>query len=317
MSSTLVARLQRTVQPLVLLLALLFIGLLLRSQWSQLAAFEWQVRPEFLMASALFLVLAGLLEVVMWRHILGLIGGQLAWPRALRIWFSTSLVRYIPGNVWQPLGMTVLCHREGVPPETTVVSVALYQAVNLLSVAPIAAFYLVGTGNLGLLSSWLGANLRWAGMAALFPVLLFLVRPDLLLTLLNWALRRVGRRPLPVRLSSRQLMGLLFLAWMDWGLWGCGFAALVFSFLPMALREPTALLPHLLAAYPMAYALGYLSFLTPSGLAVREGVLYFFLAPVLGAGEATLVAVAMRIWQIVLEVGLAALALLLLPKREL
>lgn len=295
-------RLRAPAQPLILALALLFLALLLRSQWAELRQFDWQLRPGLLLLSAGLLSASWLLEVWMWRFGLACLGGHLAFPAAVRVWFASILVRYIPGNIWQPLGMTVLARDRGVQPEATVTSIALYQAVNLLAVLPFA----------GLLIGWLGA--LPAGIVpplpvgsplltalALLPLLLFLLRPGLLLKLLNWALAKARRPRLTADLHAGQMAVLLLAALADWLLWGLGFAALAAAVLsPGQVNLPGQLLL-LLGAYPVAYAVGYLSLLTPGGLAVREGALVLLLAPALGTAPATVAALAMRIWQALLE----------------
>lgn len=297
---------QRLIQPLFLGLALLFIALLLRSQWSELARHTWRLHPGWLALSGLAMLAGWAVEVGLWRAGLARLGGRLSYAKALRIWFASILVRYIPGNVWQPLGMTVLARQEGVRVEATVGSIALFQAVNLLSVLPIAGLYLLTVGDFGLLEPWLGAATGWLVAGAGAAIGLFLLRPGRLIWLLNWALGKAGRAPLDAALTTADLLRLLAIATLAWLCWGLSFGAMTFALTPYAPAEMSAALPHLLAAFPIAYAVGYLSFITPSGLAVREGVLYLLLAPVLGGGPTTVAALAIRLWQVILEVAAAA-----------
>ena len=79
------------------------------------------------------------------------------------------------------------------------------------------------------------------------------------------------------------------------------------------LSDLTSLWPHLLSSYPVAYAVGYLSFITPSGLAVREGTLYLLLTPILGGGVVAATAVAMRVWLTLGELMVAGFSVLTWP----
>ena len=295
----------RLIQPLFLALAFVFIALLLRSQWGELSRHTWRISPGWLLLSGLLMLGGWSVEVWLWRFALARLGGELAYADALRIWFASILVRYIPGNVWQPLGMTVLARQRGVRVEATVGSIALYQAVNLLSVLPIAALYLLTVGDFGLLEPWLGGATNWLVALAGAGVALFLLRPGWLIGLLNWALIKAGRPMLEAALTTAQLLRLLLVAVLAWLCWGSSFAAITFGLTVYTANEMAAVLPHLLAAFPIAYAVGYLSFLTPSGLAVREGVLYLLLAPLLGGGPTTIAALAIRLWQVILEVVVA------------
>lgn len=305
------SRLWRLAQVLFLLLALLFIGLLLRSQWQELSRLEWRLRPAWLALSAAFIAISWAMEVAIWRHILGWMGGVLSLRGAARVYFLSALTRYIPGNVWQPLGMTVLARRQGVRAEATVTSIALFQAVNLLTVGVIAAIYFPLSGNLGLLGQLIRLPLAPFLPIAALPVLIFLLRPQWLMNLLNLALRRLGRSPLPVRLTSARLLGVVLFTLVDWLMLGGGFAALTVALTDFSLVDFARLFPHLSGVYPLAYALGYLNFLTPGGLAIREGALYVLLYPILGGGLSTAAALAMRVWLALGELVAAGLSLLI------
>ena len=132
-------RIIQRMQPLFLALALLFIVLLLRSQWEELSQHTWHLNLGWLSASALFMLASWALEIQVWRRLLAVVGAHLPYWPAVRIWFLSAIVRYIPGNIWQPLSMTLLCQRRGIAPEATLTSVALYQILILLAASPIAA----------------------------------------------------------------------------------------------------------------------------------------------------------------------------------
>lgn len=303
----------RRAQPVFLILALIFVALLLRSQWEELRSHSWQLRPAWLVASGLLLLASWAMEIGIWRRLLTSVGGRLGYWPAVRIWFLSAIMRYIPGNVWQPLSMTLQCQRRGVRVEATLTSVALYQAIILLAVGPIAAVYMLATGNLGMLTDLLGALAPGLAALVIAPVLVLLVRPELLTAFLNWALHKLGRETLDMHLTSGRLLAFLVAAVVNWGLWGGSFAALTFGLGEYSPAEMAALAPHLIAAYPIAYAIGFVSFITPSGFGVREGAFYLLLAPVMGGGVITVAALAMRLWTTVGELGMAGLSALLIP----
>ena len=102
----------RRAQPIFLVVALIFVAVLLRSQWAELRAHTWQLQPGWLLISALLLLASWAMEIGIWRHLLALVGGRLPYAPAIRIWFLSAIVRYIPGNVWQPLSMTLQANKE-------------------------------------------------------------------------------------------------------------------------------------------------------------------------------------------------------------
>ena len=148
-------RIIQRMQPLFLALALLFIVLLLRSQWAELSQHTWRLNISWLLASALFMLASWALEIQVWRQLLAVVGAHLPYWPAVRIWFLSAILRYVPGNIWQPLSMTLQCQRRGIAPEATLTSVAFYQILILLAASPTAAVYFGLTGNWGLLTGLL------------------------------------------------------------------------------------------------------------------------------------------------------------------
>ena len=70
----------------------------------------------------------------------------------------------------------------------------------------------------------------------------------------------------------------------------------------------------LAGAWSFSSTAGLVILLAPYGLGVKEGVLTLFLQAFMPLGAAVLVALVSRLWTIVIELILAGLALLLLPK---
>lgn len=301
-------RLFQRLQPLFLLLALLFIAFLLRSQWPTLRAYEWRFHGGWLTLAVGFTLASWGLEIQVWRLLLGVLGRGLPFGPAVRIWFFAAVVRYIPGNVWQPLSMALQCQQWGIRPEVTLASIAFYQALILLAVAPVAALYFSLTGNWGLLTTYLQGAAPWLIAASMVPVVIFLARPGWLLGLMNWALIKLGRTPIAAQLSSARLLWLLLIAVLNWLLWGAAFAALTLGLgRPADLTLAQALF-HLVAVFPIAYIIGFLSLITPSGIGVREGAFYLLLVPLFDPGLVTVAALAMRIWSMVGELLMALLS---------
>lgn len=307
-------RIIQKLQPLFLALALIFIGLLLRSQWAELSQHTWRLSLPWLLASAAFLLLAWAFEIQVWRTLLRVIGGTLPYWAAVRIWFLSAIVRYVPGNIWQPLSMTLLCQRRGIPPAATLTSVVFYQMIVLMATLPIAAVYVGVTGNLGVLTPALQPWTPLMVVAGIVPVVVFIIRPAVLVEIVNWLLVRFKRTPLAVGITRWTAVWMLLVAVFDWLLWGASFAALTFALEDYSAAEMLYLAPHLMASYAIAYAIGFVSLLTPSGIGVREGALYLLLAPLVGGGAITVSALAMRIWTMIGEVVAAGVSLVFRDK---
>lgn len=285
-------------RALALVAALVFLALLLSSQWQALQAYRWQVRAPWLFASVVILAASGLWELSTWRRILAGLGGRLRWLRAAQTWFLSNIVRYIPGNVWQFLGMAELAADDGVPRVSVFTSIALHQALSTGVGLLLAALYLVIAGQGPVLDM-----LRPALLLA--PLGLLLCHPRVLQALLGWLMRRLNRPAPVITLTLPQIAGLLWSYGIAWLLAGAAFASLVAAVTPISREQFVALI----AIWAAAYVLGYLSLLTPSGLGVREGVLVMLLTPLFPAPLPVILALAARVWTVATEALLALAAL--------
>ena len=298
----------RWLQPALLLVALLAVAWFLRQQWPALRSYPWRFDAVWFTAACASLVVTWAVEVGIWRAVLRMVGGELGYWPAVRIWFLSAVVRYVPGNIWQPLSLTLYGRRYGIAAEATVTSIALYQVVILLAAAPLAAVYFVWIDTQTLLAQLLG-QVHWlVALAAAVPLGVFVARPGLFMALLNWGLARMGRPQLTIRLSGPGLLALIVAAIIDWLLWGSTFAAFVFALVGAGIPDLRGLWPQLMLSYPIAYAIGFLSLLTPSGFGVREGAFFLLLVPRLDGAVVTVVALAMRLWTTVGELLFALLS---------
>jgi hypothetical protein len=288
----------RWVRLAFLALSLGFMALVMRAYWREAIGFRPAFRPGWLALSLAGLLPALAFEAGLWRTLLASLGHRLPIRRSAGMWFVSGLARYIPGNVWQFLGMMELGATSGVPRGATLTSVALHQVfcnlAGLLVGAPLLAdaFGLSPGGRVAV-----GAALV-VGMAAVLspPVL---VRANALFT-------RVARpEGGSVELSAGRVCLILAGYCAYWLTVGLSFSALGRS-LGIAAGEPLAWA----SAFCASYVAGYLSLLTPSGLGVREGVLALLLAGVAGPGPAAVVALVARLWLSVAEVVVAAVAVL-------
>lgn len=275
-----------------------FVGVAVWSQWRQVTAVRWRLEPVPLALASL--ALGGSLALVAWLWALALAGVAGVRPRrGTRIWFLSNLARYVPGNVWSFVGAVELARREGAPRRATLAVMALTQ---LLSVG---VALLVGLPVLAAERERLGAPVG-IGLAVLAAaaVVAVLARRRLLALLRRRYPDVRGRDLVPTPgLAVRLTIGYA----LYWALTGLAFAVFVRGLYPL----PVGDVPVVVAAFAAAYAVGFLSVLTPAGLGVREGVLAAVLAGIMPTGAALVVAVVSRLWMTLVEIAAAGLAHLL------
>jgi glycosyltransferase 2 family protein len=289
---------KRLAQALVLILALGFLAALVRSQWSALHSYRWRLAPGWALLALAGLELTWLFELDTWRTILASLGGRLGYRRAAQVWFLSNIIRYIPGNVWQFLGMAEMAAEDGVPRLATFSSIVLHQAISTAAGLVLAALYFAVAGQ-GVWFHWLRPFLLAV------PLGLVLLQPRILERVLNGVLVRLRRQPLVVTLTWGQVWVLLLRYCIVWLGMGLSYSALVRALTPV---QPGGL-PYLVASWAAAYVIGYLSLLTPSGIGVREGVMVVLLAAIMPEPVAAVIAIVARLWMIAGEVVGAGVSL--------
>ena len=301
----LIRRYRRPLAWAVALLALLFLGRVLLDSAAELRRYPLTVEPLTLALSFVALSVPLLLAVPLWLWGLRGLGGTLALADAARIWFLSNTVRYVPGSIWQPVTMVVLAKERGVDEVRTAASVALNWILSNLSGLLVAGLYwTVDPSAPSRERLWLLPLLVLGALLALHPAVLGRV--------LRLALRATGRAPLENNLGFGRLLALLLGQCVVWLGYGIAFATFWSALYPLDWRE----LPRLTGVFAGAYAVGFLSLLTPSGLGVREGALVFFLSGVYPLAVVTVVALLSRLWLIAGELLCTALVLLLTRGRH-
>lgn len=297
--------LRRVARRGFVLAGMIFLVLALVSQRDELAAFDWELAPAPMAASTLLLigVLGG--GVAIWRSVLLRFGVQIRFLTLARIWFLSSLARYIPGKVWQFVGVAEMSRATPIPALVGITSLLVYMGISLL------AAIVVGTALIPVAAAGPFVGLV-VPARILAPLSLLLLHPRLLDGLMRVGARLL-RRPIATWQGSWGDGLALFLACAaQW----FGFGVAFYLFLSSQAGLVTiADLPAMTAVYALAFAIGYLAIIAPAGFGAKEGATLVLLGSTLSLplGVATALAVAARVWTIVAEV-LPALLLLRIPQ---
>jgi uncharacterized membrane protein YbhN (UPF0104 family) len=294
---------RRALGWVVALVILFFLARTLWVSWDQVtqSGFSFQFNLPLLLLSVVLLVPARSLAVEAWRRILAALGNRISFRFAIYAWFVSNLARFIPGNVWQLAAMMFLTQGAGVSKMNVVLSQLVYAAIAL----SVAALY-----GLTLLPIPPGAAPLVA--VAFVALILVLAQPAvfrLLLRTSTWLLAKVRRSPdlaapHDVSLTFRQGLVPPLCSFAMWTLNGIAFWLFVRSITPLPLEA----LPTFIAINAAAYFIGYVSFITPSGLGFREASLAFLLGAFFPPAVAVAIAFMARLWSIAgefLGVGLA------------
>lgn len=292
--------------PIVILALFLY---QLNKNWTQLTAYTFQWNPWLLAMALLGFMLQELSYGLIWQSILARLDSRLGLRLCLRIYLASEFVRYIPGNVWHVLTRILWVGRYGVSRPVAFASMTIELITKLAAGMLVFSVSLLFWRDFGAVGSLLhGPLVDILGLASILALLIVL-HPRVLNGLLNLALRLLKRDPVQLTLRYSDIL-LITLAWCaSWFVAGCAFYILMLALWPGA---PLVALPICIGIYALAWDIGFVSFITPSGLGVREAAIVglFALALPLPAGLATVLALLSRFVSTIAEVVCVSIAYL-------
>ena len=271
---------------------------------------QLHLEPAWLAISAALVLLAYLVLIKSWLYILGALDGRtLPFLVGARIWFISNLGTLLPGRVWGIIQMGAMSTEQGIGAVAAgtasiinaAVNIACGMAVGVIAGTPIFAAYL---GNLAWLA-WVAAALAIIGVC-LLPALLPYVF-------------RVARERFHVAAPVERPPARVFVVSaaaniIAWVLYGAAFQYLGRGILGLT----TGSLMQHTAAFATSYVVGYLAFVVPAGVGVREGALQkvLLIAGLTTAPQAVALSLVSRLWLLIIQV-LPALLFLAYRRRPI
>jgi uncharacterized membrane protein YbhN (UPF0104 family) len=273
----LVRRNKRAVQVVAMLVIAVFVAIAVWKSWNNLEGYQWNIQWWMLTVGFLFLVAQELSFALIWRSILRRLGSDLDAVSAERIYLSAEFVRYIPGNVWHVITRVFWAEQRGVPKPIGLASMVVELATKIFSAALVFAVTLLFWPNLNTLAAQTHIPQQAAIIAGAvaIPLLLLGLYPPLLEAALNFGLKLLKRPPARLTLSYLDLLTITLLWSLSWVVAGIGFYLITRSIVTTPL-PPTAL-ALAIGVYAIGWDIGFLSFITPSGIGFRELAIAFLL----------------------------------------
>ncbi len=280
-------QLRRLVGAGFALAILFFMARLLVETWGNLAAtgFHFDFDLPRLAVSLVLLVVARGFAVEAWRRILISLGEYFDFGFGARVWFLSNLTRYIPGNVWQVATMMVMVEQRGVSKTNALLSQVIYTALALALAGLLGlTFLLIRPEILTSLPAQIAAYEAYLRQYAEYAP--YIVAGVFLALIVFFALPPVNRLMVAItaRLTRRTIVaptptfahGLVppIFSLAMWLTNGIAFYLFTSSITHVSLAQ----IPAFVAMNAGAYFIGYISFITPSGLGFRELTLAWMLS---------------------------------------
>jgi len=287
-----------------------------KKNWADLTVYTFQLNPWLLALAFFGFMLQELSYGLIWRAVLARLDAHLGLRTCLRIYLASEFVRYIPGNVWHVLTRILWVSRYGVSRPVAFASMAIELITKLAAGVLVFSVSLLFWQDFGKIGSLLrGSLLDILGIVSIIALFIGL-HPRILNGVLNWALRRMKREPIQLTLQYSDIL-FITLAWcVSWIVAGTAFYVLLLALWPVA---PLVAWPICIGIYAIAWDIGFVSFITPSGLGIREAaiVALFALAFPLPTGLASIMALISRLVSTLAEAVCVSIAYLSGGKQEL
>ncbi len=301
------------------LLILFFLARTLYVTWSQVveSGFQFNFNAPLLAISLVLLVIARGFAVEAWRRILIALGESIGFSFGMRVWFLSNLARYVPGNIWQVAAMIAMMEEKGVSKTNALISQIIYTAIALAMAGLMGfGFVLVRadilSGIVAVAKLPYVQYAPWVGVAAFIALIAVFSAPHSYRLIVSIAARITHRElAAPDHTFARGIVPPLFSMAM-WLTNGIAFYLFVASITPV----PRAQLAAFIAMNAAAYWIGYVSFITPSGLGFREAALAIMLAVFFPTPVAIALSLVTRLWSTAGEL-LGVVAIWGMPSREM
>ena len=225
-----------------------------------------------------------------WRSLLRGLGAPLDLHGAVRVFFTGQIGKYIPGTVWAYVAHARLGREHGISASRTTAASVLFVVAHAATGAVVAGLVLPFASG--------AVFQRFGWVALLAPLLLACLHPRLVLPVLRWLHRVLGRGNAPDRVCGVAILralGWLTVTWMGYGL------SMLLLLAAVTRADTEAVLaPMALGGFALAWTVGFLAagvlVVTPAGLGVREVALLMVLGSIVqGGGAAAAVVLLSRV----------------------
>lgn len=293
----------------VIVFTFYFMGWYIYSNWDEISAFHWDVDYLKLFGSLSLLTLSSMMLAFGWYVILRILNTIVNPVQSMRIYMASQLARYIPGKIFMFIGRIIMAEQMGVTKTLSSISI-LFEALFSTSGAFLAMLILYS------LSSRIEINwLNPLKTAIILALVLIFLNPKLIRHVVNKTYRISNKRdpdvPLP-QLKFYKITLLCSYYILMWVLIGLSFYFLVESLIGNLVNS--TLIFDLSCIFLLAWLVGFLSYVTPGGIGVREAALALSLKAFIPLYFVSIIALVSRLWFLLGEI-LGLIIIYVIPKN--
>lgn len=273
----------------------LFLFWNIKSNWQLIIGHNWMFSPTSIFLVLIFLLPIYLINATSWHLINVALGSTLTYTGNLKVWLYSNLGRFLPGTIWQYAGRIYLASSQGISKPLTTTALIAEAIFNLLAGVIVVFLSLLFTSieiNKNVL------QLLTIVAIILVPVILILSNNKIISILIKLIGKLLKYKDIEIRpLPFRSIPVLLFSYLLQFV-----FGGLTLFFLSkMAIDLPINLYPVFIGIFAISWLLGYISFVSPSGIGIQELSLAGLLSIYMPFSIAIVVAIIFRVTLLIAE----------------
>jgi glycosyltransferase 2 family protein len=289
-------RVKATLRWVLALVILMFLVFGLASRWDELRSGAIEFSGTFLAVCVAWNLIFFLMQAWVWRQCLRFLGHPIDLAEAFYIWSASQVSKYVPGKVMLILVRVGLAQGESVPKAKTIVSIYLELMLMIITSAGVALLLAPAAfASFQQFHYLIFAIIIALGLATLHPIVL----PRMV----NLGLGILKKEKIEFNIPFQKMFicaVILFAGWLIHGLSAMAAVKAVGAEIP-------SMWTVLIGFFAAGWLIGFLSFLTPGGLGVREGALAVFLTAFYPLEIAIAISLLSRVAWILAEIAMAGI----------
>ena len=256
---------KKVVSVIVILLIIFFFGKQIYYSFDGLKAFNWDINYVYLLIAFLIFGLHLLSNVIQYYFTLRHMGLKVSMKDVAKARTVSDLASYVPGKM-----LLFIMRMKYLKHEMTRLQVAASTTFELLlTISSVSVLFII---NL------LFGGREFGAYGYLFylviPLCFIIVHPKVTSFFVNIVMRFLKKEPVKIGLKYGSVMMLMPFYMISWFLIGLSAFFVVTSVYPISF----SLIPQVMVYYGIAWGVGLMAVVVPSGIGVREGILAYMLS---------------------------------------
>lgn len=275
----------------------LFIFLTLRDNFEQVKHFKIE-QPAYIFVGLVAYGAQFVLNAYIWALLMKFVNEKVSTVDSMEVYVSSFVVRYIPGNIWAIAARAAMNKKYGVPSASSVWGWVIENITYLIVGMIFSVFVLLRIRDFP-------NEITWVVVIAFPACVIFLLKYELIERFVRFLAKKkfpeIAQKEFEKfdlsEVDRFKLLGLYGLSWILY--------SIQFVFIAQAVGVGDVSTAFILAGInALAWTIGYISIITPSGTGVREAIIVFSLSTLGLATEIESIAIALiaRISSIVAEI---------------